>query len=443
MKRMIPALIWCLSSAASRGLFKRAMLLIGLLHAPGLASAADEPVLKLDALIVEALTNNPSLAALRNRFEAAQERIPQAGALMDPMLRFDLSNVPISDFYFDSTPMTGKQLMLSQRFPWWGELAARERMATHDAGVVEATYDDCLLAVTNMVRQVYYSLAFADRATQVTLENQQLLMDFVRIAQTKYAVGRGLQQDVLRAQVYLSELDDRLIVLRQQHSTLEARLNTVLNRLPQSPVGVTGEVTMTPVDLQVDTLQQMALASRPALRAIDHTRQRWAAAGVLADRQRRPDIDVIAGYRQRDDMPVDAVQGSDFITLVISINLPIYHDRKQDRQEAEAHAQVRAAEAEREALRQQINGTLQQLVVDARAHRDRARLLRTAIIPQAEQSLSSSLAGYEVDKVDFLTLLSAHVTLFNYEIDVFRHITNFEKTLADLEAVVGRPITVR
>ena len=418
------------------------LLLVVLVHVTGLNLAAD-PALRLDELIDEALANNPSLSALHHRVEAAQERVPQAGALMDPMLRFELSNVPISDFDFDSTPMTGKQLMLSQRFPWWGKLAARERMARHEAAVVEARYDDLVLTVTNMIRQSYYALAFVDRATQITIENQQLLADFVRIVQTKYAVGRGLQQDVLRAQVSQSGLDDRLIVLRQQRGQLQARLNTVLNRPPRSPLGATEEVTPTPFDLEVETLQQTALASRPALRAIEQTRKRWEAAGVLADRQRRPDIDVVAGYRQRDDMPMDAVQGSDFVTLGFSINLPIYQDRKQDRQEAEAHAQVRAATADGEALTRQIYGTIQQLYVDAVAHRDRAHLLRTAIIPQADQSLSSSLAGYEVDKVDFLTLLNSQVTLFNYEIDLFRHITEFEKTLADLEAVVVRSLFER
>lgn len=402
-----------------------------------------ENTLDLDSLIAEAHANNPSISALRSRVEAARERIPQAGALMDPMLRFELSNVPLSDLDFVSTPMTGKQLMLSQRFPWWGKLAARERMASHEAGAIEANHDERVLVVTHMVRQAYHTLAFVDRATQITQQNQQLLSDFVRIAQSKYAVGRGLQQDVLRAQVSLSEIGDRLIVLRQQRGRLEAQLNTVLNRPPRTPLRGIAAVEFTPFDVRPDTLQQMALASRPALRSIEHRRLRWEAAEELADRQRRPDIDVIAGYRQRDNMPMDPVQGSDFITLGLSINLPIYQDRKQDRQEAEARAHQRAASADWEVVAQQIGGTIQQLLVDAEAHRDRAHLLRTAIIPQADQSLSSSLAGYQVDKVDFLTLLNAQVTLFNYEIAVYRHITEYEKVLADIEAVVGQTITGR
>lgn len=404
------------------------------------AAIAQAAALDLNQLVHEALANNPSLAVLEARIDAMHERVPQAGALMDPVLRFELSNVPLSDFDFDSTPMTGKQLMLSQRFPWWGKRAARQRMAEHEAKVVEATYDDRTLAVTNMVRQAYYSIAFVDRATRITVENQRLLANFVRIAQTKYAVGHGLQQDVLRAQVSQSGLKDRLILLRQRRGRLEAGLNAVLDRPPQSPVGTIPKVTQTPFDLSADTLRQMAMENRPAMRAIEQTRRRWEAAGVLADRQRRPDIDVIAGYRQRADMPMDAVRGSDFVTLGFSINLPIYQDRKQDRQEAEARAQVRVAEAQLKALKQQIYSTIQQLYVDAHAHRDRAQLLRTAIIPQASQSLASSLAGYEVDKVDFLALLNAQVTLFDYEIDAFRHLTEFEKNLAELEAVVGRPL---
>lgn len=417
---------------------QRLLLLAGLLLVAGHGIAEDATALELDGLIAEALEENPSLAVLGARLDAARERVPQAGALMDPMLKLDMSNVPLSDFDFESSPMSGRQLMFTQRFPWWGKLRAREQMAQHAAEAIRYAYEDREVVLTRMVKDDYHSIAFVDQALSITGKNQALLQDFVRIAQTKFEVGHGLQQDVLRAQVSLSNVASRLIMLQQRRDRIAAHLNTILNRLPQMAVGPALQTAPRQHDLSVDSLQALALTTHPSLQTIEQGRQRWLAARELADKQRRPDIDLTLGYRQRDDDLTDPVRGSDFLSLAVAVNLPIYQDRKQDRQEAEARAQIRAAEAQIEARKQQLYQQIQQLSVDATAHWEQAELFRTTIVPQAEQSLTSALAGYQVNKVDFLTLLNNQLTLYNFEIDYYRHVAEYEKTLAGLEAVVGR-----
>ena len=411
---------------------------LGLVVLAGLATnpAGAQDNLNLQDLIEEALANNPGLAVLHHRLEAAEARIPQAGALMDPMFKFELSNVPLSDFDFDSTPMSGKQLMLSQKLPYWGKRADKERMAEHTAAAAEATYLDREGIIANMVKQAYFSLAFLDRAIAITEENEDLLEDFIRIAQTKYAVGKGLQQDVLKAQVSLSSLKDRLILLRQQRRRAEARLNTALNRLPQALVGPPGPVVQTPFDYRVEALQEMALEHRPRLQGIQENIQKWQVAEELARREYRPDFDLSIGYRQR-DFARDPVEGSDFLSLGVTLNLPVYRGRKQGQQVLEARARRKAAEAEYETMKQQIFLQIQQLCIDIQTHREEAELFHTAIIPQADQSLTAAMAGYQVDKVDFLTLLDNQMSLFNFEIAYYRHLIEYEKSLAELEAVVG------
>ena len=399
------------------------------------ARAQDE--LELPALIEEALANNPGLSVLRHRWAAEEARIPQAGALRDPMFKFELSNVPLSDFDFDSSPMSGKQLMLSQKLPYWGKRADRERMAEHTAAAAEASYLDREGIIVNQVKQAYFTLSFLDRAIGITGENEKLLEDFIRIAQTKYAVGKGLQQDVLKAQVSLSSLRDRLIALRRLRRHAEARLNTALNRLPQAPVGRPGPLVPTSFDYTVQDLQELALDHRPQLRGIQETVQKWEVAEQLAQREYRPDFDLSLGYRQR-DFARDPVKGSDFFSVGVMMNLPVYQGRKQDQKVIEARLRRETAEAHYETARQQIFLQLQQLFVDIQTHAEEAELFRTAIIPQADQSLNAALAGYQVDKVDFLTLLDNQVKLFDFEIAYHRHLTEHEKSLAQLEAVVGR-----
>lgn len=402
------------------------------------AYTADAEDLTLSVLIDEALANNPELQVLKHRWDVFEARVPQAGALADPMFKFEASNLPLSSFDYNSTPMTGNQLMVSQMIPFPGTLDAKERAARHASTSAGELYLDREGAIVNMVKQAYFSLSFLDRAIAVTQKNEALLQDFVRIAQTKYSVGKGLQQDVLKAQVTLSALRDRLIKLNTMRRTAEARMNLVLNRLPQSPVGKPGEVLMADFDLSVEAIQQIALDNRPMFRALDNTILKWQATKDVAHRQLWPNFTFNLGYRQRAFMAGDPVKGSDFISVGVGMNLPIYRGRKQRQKIVEAQANKRMATSQLEVTRQNILFQIQTLFLSIRQHRDEAQLFKTAILPQAEQSLTSALAGYQVDKVDFLTLLNNQLTLFNFEIDYYKHVTGHEKKLAELEAVTGK-----
>lgn len=395
--------------------------------------------LDLDALIQEALKNNPNLSVLRARLSAMEAKIPQAGALDDPSFRFEASNIPLSNFDLNSTPMSGNQLMVSQKLPLPGKHRARERAAQFAADAVAWQLRDKERAIANAVKQPFLSLAYLTRAIAITQKNRVLLQDLVRIARTKYAVGKGLQQDVLKAQVSRSELDAQLIGLRAKKQLAEARLNAVLNRPLQSPIGTPPDtIGLSPVPLHADALHALADEARPSLRAM----ARWVAmrrANVeVAQRDYWPDVTLNLSYRQRGFAPHDP--GRDFISLGVGIQVPIFARRKQRQQLAEARANLREAEAREAAERQQIHYDIQRLVIEAIQHRENAELFRTAMLPQAEQSLASALSGYRVDKVDFLTLLDNHMTLLNFEIAYYRHVIAHEKRVADLEAVVGMPL---
>ena len=213
------------------------MAIVAVAALPFSGLQADANGLKLEALINEALESNPELATLQQRLAAERSRIPQAGAWKDPMFTVDFSNLPLNELNFDSSPMSGIQFTLSQQLPYWGKRNARERMAEQTALAMEASYFDRQGIIVNLVKQSYFTLAFLDRAIEITVENEALLRDFIRITQTRYAVGTGLQEDVLQAQVALSVLKDRLIQLRRDRAHAEAELNSVLNQPPQRPLG--------------------------------------------------------------------------------------------------------------------------------------------------------------------------------------------------------------
>lgn len=394
----------------------------------------------LEGLIDSALAKNPGLKVLEHRLAAFESRVPQAGALQDPMLSLDLRNVPTSNFDFNSTHMSGKQLTISQRLPLPGLLRAKERAAEFAAGAAREALDDRAGTIVNLVKQGYYALAFLERAIEVTERNRALLRDLVRIAEKKYVVGRGLQQDVLKAQVSLSALQDRLIGLNTDRRLAEARLNRVLNRPMETAVNAPGDVVPTPLELSVEDAQRLALAHRPLLKEIDHTISSWAATEQAARRSGRPDLTFRLGYMQRAHVQPDPVNGSDFLSFGVSMNLPVFNGRKRDSQIAEAQANIRMVRAQKDDVSREILYRVQEICLEVDRHWKQAELYRTAILPQARQSLESAMAGYQVDKVDFLTLLNNQVTLFKFEIDHYHHVIQRERKLAELEAVVGRRV---
>jgi outer membrane protein TolC len=402
----------------------------------GAAPTAGPTPPDLQDLIDEALASHPRLQAARLRAEAVEHRIGPAGALADPVIRLEMNNVPTSDWDFSSTPMSGRQLGVSQRLPWPGLRAARQQVAhAAFAGARERATDHEAQIVFD-VKRAWYELAFLDRAIDIAGRNEQLLADFVRIAQTKYAVGRGLQQDVLKAQVSQSGLRERLIVLQSQRRQAEAELNAALDRELDTPVDRTPELTPTPLTHEAGALEEMALQRRPVLAALGHDAVRGRAAESAARLEGRPDFDVSIAYRQR-DFADDPVRGSDFVSAAVSVSLPLWRDRKEQEQATEARLNALAAESTRKALALQIRLDIRQGYVAVTAHRERMRWLRTAIIPQAQQSLSAALAGYQVDKVDFLTLLDSQVSLLDFDTDAYRHLTDSEQILAQIEMAVG------
>ncbi len=195
---------------------------------------------------------------------------------------------------------------------------------------------------------------------------------------------------------------------------------------------------ITPVPNDVDAWTGTALQQNLQLSAallaseIAHTEIRRQEA------QHLPTLDLVASHGL--DQSGGRFGNTDIVTssIGLQLNLPIFQGSMHHHHAMAARAQTRAAEAEFEVTRQQVFLQIQQLFIDARAHGEEAALYKTAIIPQAEQALVSAMAGYQVDKVDFLTLLDNQVTLFDFEIAYHHHLTEYEKSLARLEAVVGK-----
>jgi cobalt-zinc-cadmium efflux system outer membrane protein len=413
-------------------------LILGLLLSSGPLLAAVPPPERpvLSDLVRQALAGNPRLEAAVQRARAAEKAVPQAGAPPDPQLSFGLMNVPISSFSFEQEPMTGKLISLMQRFPFPGKLALSESMARSEAAAVGFQREEVRNQVVQAVKKAYYDLYLVDRARETVERNKALMEQIVQVAETKYATGSGLQQDVLRAQVELSKLDDDLLMWRERRQAVTARLNALLDRPPASPLGPTSpDLDLPSADPRLLTPEEVE-ARRPLLLAWKERLGKSETAVRLARRGEWPDFTVGAGYTQRDNLS-NGMFGHDFVTATISLNIPLFFKRKQGARVAEKELDRLAVAAEAADARAVVLAEVESSRAALDRNRQRVELYRGGILLQARQSLQSAEAGYEVGKVDFLTLLNNWMLVQNYELQYFSALADYQKALADYELATG------
>ncbi len=428
-----------MSRRTSVGMLSIVTFLLLMFTFPATIRADQEPRQEsLQRLVEIALADNPEVKASEARWQSFSNRIAQARSFEDPLLMLKIQNgIVRAPLDFSREAMTSKVIGISQQLPFWGKRALKGEIAEKEAESYKWLLAERKLELARMVKETYYQLYYIDRSLAIVDRNIRILDDFITLAETKYSVGQGLQQDVFKAQVERSKLLDVRISLEQQRKSGEANLNALLSRPASTPVGRIADVEMQPLSLNAEQLAAIADENRPLLKS-DRARIEKADAGLnLAKRDYFPDFTVSLEYMQRD--PVKGSDGFDMYTLGLTFNLPVQISRRQAAV-AESNAEIRTADEELNSVRNSIQAGVADLVAQLERRRKLAELYKTGILPQSRQSLESAVIGYRVSKVDFLTLLDSMVTLFNYEREYFDSIADYQVKRAQLEALVGKSL---
>ena len=396
-------------------------------------------ILKLDDLIVEALENNPDLKAQHNRWKSIEKRISQAGSLPDPVLGLNVMNLPENSFNFNQEAMTGKQISLKQKIPFPGKLGLKQKIAAEEARVVELEYLEKKIQLIKNVKKVYYGLFNIEKAIEINKKNSELLNQFEGIADTRYRTGKGLLQDVLRVQLENSRISEKIILLKQKRSALALQLNALLNRKSISPVGS----VETPVELiqipEFTELKSSAERNRPLI-LLWQTRIKQSDKKVkFARKSYLPDFTLGVAYTQREVL-TNGMGGVDYFSGSINMTLPIYFWKKQKKLIEENYYSESSVQQKFESVQQQVESELKIKLTELEANGKLLKLYKTGILQQASQTLESALSAYQVNRVDFLTVLNSQVTLFNYEMEYFRVLSNYFINIAEIEEIIGGEI---
>jgi outer membrane protein TolC len=392
---------------------------------------------KLQSLIEEALEQNPEIKAMQRSFDMMRARIPQARALPEPMLNVGYigNAAPIPPFDVQKgDPSSGRVLSFTQEIPFPGKLALKGRMANVDTEAEWWNYEQVRRNVIAEVKDTYFDLFYLRKSIETVTKNKDLLEKFAKIAEASYSVGKGLLYDVLKAQVEISKLTEQLIVLERRTQADEARLNSLLFRELETSVGEPEAIRPQDFTHDLAELSSIALTNYPALKAQRRRIDREQYNVQLAKKDFYPDFSVGLTYFNRPGLP-------EMYGVNVGVKLPIYFRQKQRPAVAEATASAAAEKQRLENLTTLLFFRIKDRYLAATTAQRLVKLYGTTVIPQSSLALESAIAGYEVGKVDFLTLLDNLVTLRNYELSYYEQLSNAEKAIAALEPLVG--VTLR
>ncbi len=399
--------------------------------------AQSENIVKLDSLIEEVLENNPEIRAAQRRWEAFKEKVPQARSLPDPMLGLGIISLP-TNFSLRDEDMTMKEISISQMFPFYGKRRLMGEMAEKEAEAVLNEIQEKMNRIIKEVKSTYFELSYNYRSIEITQKNKEILENFIKIAETQYSVGMGVQQDVIKAHIEVSKMVDELLMLDQKKKALEAKLIALLNRPSDSSFGKPEEVNFKKIPLSIEELQKMAIDINPTLQGMRKMIEAKQKAHELAKKEYYPDLTFRVAYGQRDNGP--EMKRRDMLTGMVEINIPIFYQSKQGRKVAETVAEIQSIEAQYRAMKNEILSMIIDMTSMIQRVERQIELYKTGIIPQASLQVSSAMSAYRVGKVDFMTLLDSQMTLYQYELDYYRALTEYEKNKANLEAVIGKQI---
>jgi len=421
----------------------RVVSIAWLLATPLSAVAADTIApgaqIGLPGLVREALQANPEVAQAEERVWMMRARVPQAGALPDPVLMSGVINEgrPVPFDTLGTAEFSEAYVGISQGFPFPGKRGLREEIAQGEADAARWGYEVTRRRMLGEVAARYYELHAARAALDLVQENLGLVDRLAGVARERFAVGQGTQQDVLEAEVELSRLEERRSLLEQQQRVVEVALARLLDRPDASFSGQLAPLVQTAIPASAEDVVAQAEQASPLLQA-QRLRVEAASRRVdLARRERMPDFGVELVYHDRGRRDLDPFYG-----LGATVTLPVYGSRKQERAIDEAQAELRAARSALVAARADLRYAITSAHLQATTSERLLRLYGEGLLKQARLVLDSASAQYRVGKGNFATVIASWRRLLEDELTYRQQLASHETAIARLAIEVGSPSLV-
>jgi outer membrane protein, heavy metal efflux system len=392
---------------------------------------------ELDSLIHQAIELSPEIKMLKAKRNTAYYKIDQNSNLPDPVLNLGLINMPTNSFSFTQEPMTQKVVGLSQSFPFPGSLGAVEEANAVDTLIVDEEIKDARNKIKMIMEQKYYELSFVRRARKLTEESLKLLETIAEVASTKYIVASASQQNVIKVQLQITNLLEKLEDLNSKEQSVLSDLNALLLRDVSSNLITSDYDSILFKEIEFNSLDSLARNNRPLLAGIRFSEKKARLNQNAAEKKYYPNINLQVLYGFRDKIAATNTNLNDFLSVMVGVTLPLnYGGKYSSGVEEYISMQDFYSEQYQQAI-QNLNGRFGSIKSQLTSLNERIKLFEEGLLPQAQQNFNSALAGYQVDEVDFLNVIDAQDQMLNIETNLYRLKIDYLKEIAELEFLTG------
>jgi cobalt-zinc-cadmium efflux system outer membrane protein len=385
----------------------------------------------LSKLVEEAQRNNPDIQAARHGYRAAQQVPKSAGALPDTQLTVEQfavgSPLPFAGYTNSNFAYIG--LGASQEIPYPGKRGLRAEVAARQADSVKADAETVERGVLEQLKTAYFRLAYLQQTLAILERDDQLLGQVQQIAESRYRVGQGNQQEVLKAQLQHTKILHDISMHHRDVGQLEAQLKQLLNRSQTSADIITAPTAQRALAYSASELLEAARKQNPAIASREAMLKRDEAQVKLADKNFQPDFNVQYMYQNTDR------KFRDYYMATFSMNLPNRGRRRAEL--AEAQEKQGQADQQLQAEIQKQLAVIQEQYVVAQTSTEQLKIYKEGLIPQSEATFRSALAAYQANRQDFETLLSSFLDVLKLDLEYQRELADHESALATLESLTG------
>jgi len=408
-------------------------LILALMFLISVKTYSQEKILRLDDIVRLALERNPKIKSMTHLADAQKYRISPEGALPDPVLSFSVKNMGLDRWTVGEEVMSGVGFSISQAVPFPGKLRLKAEMASQQALQAGESLRAAKLSLSREVKELYARLFYYLKSRELFVKKKEILENALKTAEAKYAVGSGIQTDIFKAQVEISGIEEMVLTMDGMARAAQSSINSLLDFPSDNPLGVPEEIPLTSLPLDLKEIQEEAIKNSPVLRSADLMIKENSLGVSLAKKEFYPNFMLQAGKDFKGPLP-------DMYEVMISVEIPVFYRKKQANLLEESVAKLSSSREELGAMTNEINAMLSENFVMAKTAESLIGLYKERIIPQATLALESSIANYQVNKVDFLMLLSDINALMSTQIEYCKNLANLWTATAKIEELTGLEI---
>ena len=364
------------------------------------------------------------------RSDSLNERAVADGQLPDPKLKLGIMNMPVDSFNRGQEPMTQLQFGVQQRFPR-GQTLHFKQLKTRDiANVDRAKAFEQEREVLRSLRNSYFDLYLNVKTESILQLNRNLFTQLLDVTQRQYAVGRDNQHDVLRAQLELVLIDDRLTEINGAKNIAMAELARWVGNLASQKTLPEAFPVLPPLI----TLDEMIsdLTNHPLIQIEDALVNVSDKNIKIAEQQYKPGWMLDLTYGERTGNNLDGSSRDDFASAMIMVDLPIFTDKRQDKRLAARKLEHLATQYARSDRLLELKRQLEKEHANWIRMGLRLELYETRAVVDAAQNSESTLKAYQNDQTDFTTLMRSRLTELNIKLDMLKIRINKAKSQANI-----------